>query len=439
MMLNKTATDSHLMSGDEMYELAQKLFPLCRSITGNGVRRSHDLIREVITELTSKEISSGQKCFDWVIPYEWNIKDAYIETLDGVKIVDFNSTNLHVVSYSEPVNREIDLCELQNHLHSRKDMPMAIPYVTSYYTRGWGFCLSENLRSTLNDKRYRVVIDSSLEPGSLTYGELILPGRISDEILISTYTCHPSMGNNEVSGMVVASFLGKWLSSKKERKYTYRIIFVPETIGAIAYLSMHLPLLKNNVKAGFVITCVGDDRSYSYMPSKKGNTLADKAVIHAYEKVLKRPYKAYAFKDRGSDERQYCHPNVDLPVCSAMRTKYGAYPEYHTSLDNLNVISPNGLFGGYEINKVCLEIIEVNEIYMPTTTGEPWLTSRSLRSPLVDGVRLHERSKNMSNLLAYCDGEADLIDIGNTLDLSVLDLAPLAEELVLHGLLKKVS
>jgi len=438
MMLNKTITDSYPMGGDEMYELAKKLFPICRSITGNGVRRSHDLIKAVIPELTSKEISSGKKCFDWVIPSEWNIKDAYIETLNGVKVVDFNSTNLHVVNYSEPVNREIDLCELQNHLHSRKDMPTAIPYVTSYYKRGWGFCLSDNLRKTLNDKRYRVVIDSTLEPGSMTYGELILPGSTSDEILISTYTCHPSMGNNEVSGMVVAAFLGKWLASKKDRKYTYRIIFVPETIGAVAYLSMHLPSMKKNTKAGFVITCVGDDRSYSYMPSKKGNTLADKAVIHAYEKVLRRTYKAYTFQDRGSDERQYCHPNVDLPVCSAMRTKYGAYPEYHTSLDDLNVISSKGLFGGYEINKVCLEVVEANAIYMPTTIGEPWLASRNLRPPLIDGIKLHQRSTNLSNLLAYCDGKADLIDIANVLDLSVLDLSPLAEELVLHGLLNKV-
>jgi len=392
----------------------------------------------VIPALDSKEIASGEKCFDWVIPDEWNIRDAYIETLNGVKVVDFNSTNLHVVNYSEPVSREIDLCELQNHLHSRKDMPTAIPYVTSYYKRGWGFCLSDNFRNTLNEKRYRVVIDSSLEPGSLTYGELILPGSSSDEILISTYTCHPSMGNNEVSGMVVASFLGKWLASKKNRKYTYRIIFVPETIGAIAYLSMHLPSLKKNIKAGFVITCVGDDRSYSYMPSNKGNTLADKVVIHAYEKVLRRPYKAYTFQERGSDERQYCHPNVNLPVCSAMRTKYGAYPEYHTSLDDLSVISPKGLLGGYEINKACLEVLEANEKYMPTTIGEPFLASRGLRPPLVDGLRLHERSRNISNLLAYCDGEADLIDIGNALDLSVLDLAPLAQELSSYGLLNKV-
>jgi aminopeptidase-like protein len=426
------------VDGIAMYSLAKELFPICRSITGSGVRDSHSLIRKVLPSLVSHEIDSGEKCFDWTIPKEWNVKDAYIETLDGLKVVDFNNSNLHVVSYSHPINQVMTLSELDKHLHSRIDMPDAIPYVTSYYKENWGFCLSYNLRKTLREEKYRVVIDSSLNKGSLTYGELIIPGRIKDEILISTYTCHPSMANNEVSGMVVTSFLGKWIESQKNRKYTYRIIFVPETIGAIAYLSKNLAQLKKNVVAGFVITCVGDDRSYSYMPSRTGNSLADKAVLHAYEKVLKHKFNAYTFLERGSDERQYCHPNVDLPVCSAMRTKYGMYPEYHTSLDNMDLISPQGLYGGFEVNKIALEVLELNDVYVSTTIGEPWLASRNLRPPIVDGIKIQDRSKNISNLLAFCDGSLDLIDIANILKISVIELAVVAKELESIGLLRSI-
>lgn len=436
-MVNKDNHLSNSLDGNSMYELAMELFPICRSITGNGVRDSHKLIKRHLPDFISHEIPSGEKCFDWVIPDEWNIQDAYIETLDGTRVVDFKNSNLHVVGYSESINQVMTLSELDEHLHSRADMPDAIPYVTSYYKKNWGFCLSHNARSALKDQKYKVVIEASLKPGSLTYGELVLPGAISDEILISTYTCHPSMANNEVSGMVVATFLGKWLSSIKNRKYTYRLVFVPETIGAVAYLSKHFKHLKEKVVAGFVITCVGDNRSYSYMPSRRGGSLADKAVLHVFQKILKQPFNSFTFLDRGSDERQYCHPNIDLPVCSAMRTKYGKYPEYHTSLDNLDLISPTGLYGGYEVNRLALEVLEANEKYQSTTMGEPWLASRNLRPPIIDGVKIQDRSRNISNLLAFCDGSLDLIDIADMLNMSALELSFLARELESHELLKK--
>ena len=363
--------------GEAIYQFCIELYPICRSITGKGLRDTLGMIKEHLPGVKIVEVPTGTKAFDWVVPKEWNITDAYIIGPDGEKVVDFKETNLHVVGYSIPVNKTVSLDELQQHLYSLPEQPEAIPYVTSYYEERWGFCLTDNCRKKLKPGQYHVFIDSSLTDGSLTYGELILPGKTEKEIFFSTYICHPSLANNELSGPAVLTFLAKWLTSLENRRYTYRIIFIPETIGSIVYLSNNLQAMKENVVAGFNVTCVGDNRAYSYLPSRRGNTLADRVTLHVL-KNLHPDFVQYSYLDRGSDERQYCSPGVDLPVVSVMRTKYGCYPEYHTSLDNLDLISPEGLSGGYSVLKKCIECLERNEKLAVTVLCEPQLGKRGL-------------------------------------------------------------
>src|SRR5262245_54031636 len=277
---------------DDLYRRARELFPICRSLTGQGVRQTLRLLQGLTPQMRIAEVPTGTRCFDWEIPDEWNIRGAYLDGPDGKRILDFKHSNLHVVSYSEPVDREIDLQELQGHLYSSESQPEAIPYVTSYYKRRWGFCLPHRVRSTLPAGRYRAVIDSTLAPGSLTYGELLLPGTSREEILLSSYVCHPSMANNEVSGPLMLAALGRWLLSLPARRFTYRLVWTPATLGAIAYLSLNLPQMKRWTRAGYVVTCVGDDRAYSFVPSRAGNTLADRAARQLLAEHAPR-YKEY--------------------------------------------------------------------------------------------------------------------------------------------------
>ncbi|MBT5400057.1 DUF4910 domain-containing protein, partial [bacterium] len=318
----------------------------------------------------------------------------------------------------------------------RPEQPNAIPYVTSYYEERWGFCLTENQRKTLKEGNYQVFINSELSDGSLTYGELIIPGKSEKEIFLSTYVCHPSMANNELSGPTVTTYLAKWIQSQP-REYTYRIIFIPETIGSITYLSKNQQKLKENVSAGFNITCVGDDNAYSFLPSRNGSTLSDIVAKHVLKHHAK-DFKEYSFLDRGSDERQYCSPGVDLPIASIMRTKYGEYEQYHTSLDNLDFISDKGLYGAFKALTLSIICIENNKVYKYTTLCEPQLGRRGLRSNVGAINNMTQFNKDVTNVLAYADGKKDLISIAIETDRPLWELIIVVEKLVEHNLLIEV-
>ncbi len=423
--------DAEAAPGQLMYAFAERLFPINRSLTGEGVRETLRCIKEHLPGLAIHEIPTGTQVYDWVVPKEWSIREAYIAHDDGTRIVDFRSNNLHVVGYSSPIDRMVSFDELDAHLHSLPEQPDAIPYVTSYYKENWGFCLSENQRRSLEKKNYRVRIDSELRHGSLTYADIVIPGSSTREILFSTYVCHPSMANNEVSGPTVATFLAKMLLSRRDRKYTYRFVFAPETIGAIAYICTHRDELRNTL-AGFVLTCVGDDRAYSFMPSRLGNTIADKAALHVLHHHAP-DFTKYSFLQRGSDERQYCSPGIDLPVVSMMRSKYCEFEEYHTSLDDLSFISPEGLAGAYGAHVKCIDVLENNAIYKVETCCEPQLGKRGLY-PTTSYKGSAVAVRNMMNMIAYMDGKTDLIDIADRIGIPFHECAEYVEKLFPHGL-----
>lgn len=424
--------------GQSMYNLCIELFPICRSITGNGVRKTLSILNSVIGgEMVVREVSSGTQVFDWSVPKEWNIRNAWIKDSKGNKILDFKDSNLHVVGYSLPVNKEVNLEELKTIIYTQPEQPDAIPYVTSYYKERYGFCMTQNQKNNLKEDNYHIFIDSELKDGSLTYGEIIIPGDSDKEIFLSTYVCHPSMANNELSGPAVAIYLAKWLKSLSKRRYTYRIIFIPETIGSITYLSQNLEHLKKQVIAGFNISCVGDNRTFSYVASRYGNTLADKVAKNVL-RFYYPEYKEYSFLKRGSDERQYNAPGVDLPVCAICRSKYGEYPEYHTSKDNLDFISPEGLAGAFEVYKQCITVLENNYKYKINVLCEPQLGKRGLY-PTISQKGSYDAIKAMTDFIAYADGNNDLIDISNIIGVSVKNLTSIIEKLKINELIEEVS
>jgi aminopeptidase-like protein len=417
-----------------MHDLARRLWPLNRSITGEGTRQTLRILREICPAMTLHEAPSGTAAFDWTVPDEWNVRAAYIVGPDGERFCDFAENNLHLVGYSVPVDEEMDLAALQGHLYSLPDQPDAIPYVTSYYARRWGFCLTQRARDALKPGSYRAVIEATLTPGALTYGEIILPGASAREVLISTYVCHPSMANNELSGPCVSIHLAAWLASLPARRCTYRFVYGAETIGSLTYLSRHLDHLKRHVIAGFNLSCLGDERAYSYLPSRAENTLADRAALHALTHVAPG-FTRYGWADRGSDERQYCAPGIDLPVASIMRSKYGAYPEYHTSLDDLSLVTPAGLEGGFTALKRAIETIEADCRPRMNVLGEPQLGKRGLY-PTISTKESGATVRTMMNLITYCDGTRTLLEIAEKIGAPAWELRPILDRLAAHDLVE---
>ena len=417
-----------------MHALARRLWPLHRSLTGDGVRATLAILAQEIPGLVIHEVPSGTPAFDWTVPLEWRIHGAQLIDPTGEVIVDLADSNLHVVSYSEPVDAEFELSALQEHLHSDAELSTAIPYVTSYYHRTWGFCLTQQQRDALKPGEYHARIDSSLEPGSLTYADLVIPGESPAEVFITTYICHPSIANNELSGPVVAAAIARWLMSLPKRQYTYRFVFAPETIGALLYAAQNLEQLRSHVVAGINLTCIGDDGDYSYLASRLGNTPIDRIGKRVVAQTDRPVF--YTFLDRGSDERHYCAPGIDLPLISLMRTRYGTYPEYHTSLDDLeHVVTPRGLAGGFGLVHDCIASLEESDYYRAVIPGEPQLGKRGLYHTM-HARTVADEVLTRTHVLAYCDGEHSMADIADLLGRSEDEVRLLLDELIDHGLVE---
>ncbi|NOZ33896.1 MAG: DUF4910 domain-containing protein [Chlorobi bacterium] len=414
-----------------------RLWPINRSLTGDGNRETLKILSEIVKSLEIQEIPSGTKCFDWTVPPEWKIKEAWIRNSRGEKIIDFAENNLHVIGYSTPINKKINLEELKSITKTLPEQPGLIPYVTSYYKERYGFCMSHNQLESLKEDTYHIFIDSQLDyDGSMTIGDAVLKGESKKEILLSTYICHPSMASNELSGPLVTSFLYNELLKIKNRKYTYRFLFLPETIGSICYLSMYGDNLKQKLIAGYVVTCIGDNGNFTYKKSRMGNSLADRAS----ELVLKQSEKNYNIIDffpMGSDERQYCSPGFNLPVGSLMRTMYGIYPEYHTSGDNKDFINFEALENSIKKYLDIFKVIEYNFKYinkMPYC--EPQLGKRGLY-PTMGGKGLKKIIEGTMWLLNQSDGKNDLIDIANKSNVNYNILIDNIDKLLKSGILIK--
>jgi len=405
-----------------LWKWANNLYPIYRTLMGKGVRESLSYIKEELIQLEVKSINSGENVFDWTIPDEWELLDGYIADLDGNKIINIDDNKLHVVVYSQSVNKIISLRELEKKLYSEPNSPAAIPYRTSYYKNDWGFCIAENQRKLFKDEYYKVYINSKHYPGRLDYGECLIKGKSKTEIIISTYICHPSLANNEVSGPVVTMALAKWLYEKEDLYYSYRILFVPETIGSIAYISNNYESIKKNVKYAIIVTCVGDDRNYSILSTPDRTSILASLGLNVIRNYA-RDYNEYDWRERGSDERQYASPNLRIPTISLMRTKYGEYPEYHTSLDKLNtVVTPDGLYGGYNINRLLIEAIEMNVYPKQLLPCEIFMSKYGLRDSLGGLSSVSQDWKVISDFLFLSDGRNSLVDIADKMMMPIWDL-----------------
>lgn len=418
--------------GEQMYALAERLWPLNRSISGAGLRATLQILGERLPGLRLIEVPSGERVLDWIVPDEWRVGEAWLEAPDGRRIADIATNNLQVLGYSTAVDRRLTLGELQPHLHSLVDMPQALPYVTSYYNRDWGFCLSHEVRSALPPGNYRAYIDAEHFAGSITLAELLIPGESTEEVFISTYCCHPSLANNELSGPVLVTFLAQWLACAP-RRYSYRIVFLPEMIGSIAYLAANLAELKSKVIAGFNVSCVGDERMWSLLPSRAGDTYADRVARHVLRHVAGE-FREFGWNQRGSDESNYCAPGVDLPVTSLMRSKYGSYPEYHTSLDRLgSVVTVTGLGQSLGAYQRAIEVIEADGFPRSRVLGEPQLGRRGLYPTL--GTRNRMQSvRLMLDVLSYSDGRTRVLDIAEACGVPAWEVAPVLQRLRSEGL-----
>ena len=428
--------------GERMYDFAGRIFPIFRCLTGEGVRQTLDICSEAIASVDGVgfdiiNVPSGTQVFDWTVPKEWRIHEAYIEDENGNRIIDMQDNNLHVMGYSTPVDEWVDLAELREHVFTEPTNPDWIPYVTSYYKERFGFCMSSRQLDSLPEGRYHMVIDSELFDGNLTYAQLVIPGESDEEIFFSTYDCHPSMANNEVSGPTLMVELIKYVKSLTHRRYTYRFIIIPETIGSITYLATedHLQHMKQHIVAGFNMSCVGDDRDYSIVHSKYADTLADRVLDNVLRTHTDGQYTDYSFLKRGSDERQYNSAGVDLPVVCFCRSKFGEYPEYHTSADNMELVSPAGFQGSFDVMSQVVDALEHNYYYVMTQPCEPQLGKRGL-FPTVSKRGSYDAVMAMMWFMSYADGRNDLIDISEITGVPVKELIDIADKLMESGLLR---
>ena len=428
-------------AGKRAYDLAERIFPYNRSITGDGVRKTLADIRDHIAgfdiDLKMYEVPSGTQAFDWTVPKEWAIREAYIEDESGTHIIDMKDSNLHVLGYSTPVDKWVSLEELKEYIYVEEDQPEVIPYVTSYYKERYGFCMSKTQRDALKPGRYHMYIDSELFDGVLNYAEAIIPGETDEEILFSTYVCHPSMADNECSGPALAAELIRAISMMERRKYTYRFVFAPETIGSITYLSLddHVPWLKKHLKAGFVLSCVGDDKDYSMIHSRYADTIADRALLNVIR--YKDKHTEYGFAQRGSDERQYNAPGVDLPVVCFCRSKFGTFPEYHTSADDMNFVSPTGFQGSYVAMMEVVQILERNVKYSMKVLCEPQLGRRGLYLD-ISRKGIYDRILVQRDVIAYSDGRNDLLDLSERIGVPVSEIIDIIDRLLENDLIEEV-
>ena len=417
-----------------------RLWPLLRSLTGNGVRQTHDILGEVLP-LERIEIPSGTRMFDWTVPPEWIVREAYITDPQGHRILDIRDNNLHLVNYSIPFKGEMSRSQLDRHLHSLPDMPEAIPYVTSYYERGWGFSLSHRQRAGLPDGTYRVVVDTELIDGSMTLSEAVLPGQCEQEVLFSTYTCHPSMANNELSGPLVAAFLHRALAARR-RRLTYRFVFLPETIGSIAYLHMRGALLRQRLLAGYVLTCVGLNAPFVYKRSRRSDSAADRAAAYCLRCRPAPDSRVVDFTPASfsSDERQYCSPGFNLPVGVFSRTVIGAYPEYHTSLDNKSLVSFEAMAEAVTVLADLCDVLDTNVTLRSLYPfGEPLLSKRGLY-PTIGAARERRESVDATMwVLNLADGEHDLLSVAERSGMNYHLLADRARACIAAGLIEAVQ
>jgi len=431
-------TPSHDMTreGEVMYDLIRDLYPICRSITGDGVRKTLAVLRKHIP-LEVHEVPSGTKVFDWTVPKEWNIRDAYVKDRKGSKVVDFGQSNLHVVNYSVPVHATVPLEELKKHLYSIPEKPALIPYRTSYYKEDWGFCLSHSALQSLSGPEYEVVIDATLKDGHLTYGEFVLPGETDEEILVSCHVCHPSLCNDNLSGIALATYLARSLQPLP-RRYRYRFLFIPGTIGAITWLALH-EAATARIKHGLVVACVGDGGSFTYKKSRRGNAEIDRVVEHVL-RASGQPYRIREFTPYGYDERQYCSPGFNLAVGSLTRTPHGEFPEYHTSADDPSFVRPEHLAASLAMYRSVMEELEANRLYLNTNPKcEPQLGKRGMYRHAGGYGGGADRELALLWVLNLSDGTMSLLDIAEKSGLAFQVIRAAAEDLLAHGLLRPLD
>jgi aminopeptidase-like protein len=421
--------------GEQLHACIADLYPICRSITGDGVRETLGRLQR-LAPLTIHEVPSGTEVFDWTVPREWNIRDAYIKNAQGNRVVDFQRSNLHVVNYSVPVRERLSLADLRHHLFTLPDRPDWVPYRTSYYKEDWGFCLSQRQLDSLPEDEYQVCIDSSLEPGSLTYGEAYLPGESSDEILVSCHICHPSLANDNLSGVAIAAYLARHLRQVKLR-YSYRFLFIPGTIGSIAWLARHESTV-TRIRHGLVLACLGDAGPFTYKKSRRDNAAIDRAAVHVLRDLGE--HEILPFSPYGYDERQFCSPGFNLPVGRLSRTPHGRFPEYHTSADDLSFVHADQLAASLMACLAIFQALEVDRIYINRSPKcEPQLGKHGLYHAI--GGPAHSPATEMAMLwvLNLSDGQHGLLDIAERSGLPTGELLRAATTLCEHGLLKEAA